>query len=416
MTRVAARFAVSGTYMARICTLLNVPRPERGHWAKLAVGKAPPAPPLPEARAGDPLCWTQEGEPRPAARLPATTVTPARRTLGSRLRVPRSGIHGLIRGARTHFEHGRPVDSGAYLKPYKKLLVDVTASQPCLDRALDFANDLFNALESLGHRVLIAPAGDHLGRATIDEREAPAQRRQLHQYTGLWCPYRPTVVYVGDVAVGLAIIEMSEEVLFRYVNGRYIRDSAYKPPKFSRFADSTWTTTRTVPSGRLRLIAYSPYPRVDWSIQWQETKKALLRSTLRSIVESIESAAPELVSKLAEAERKAEIARQEWLEAQERRRRDEDRRRVEQSKRDSEQHLAQVIEQWGKVVNVERFLAGVEERAAELPEAERGPVLDRLHLAREFLGRQDPLDFFLSWRTPGERYPPIYRTDDIAEE
>ena len=46
MLRVAARFGVSSSYMARVCTLLNVPRPERGYWAKLAVGKAPKQPPL----------------------------------------------------------------------------------------------------------------------------------------------------------------------------------------------------------------------------------------------------------------------------------------------------------------------------------------------------------------------------------
>lgn len=55
MLRVAARFGVSSSYMARVCTLLNVPRPERGYWAKLAVGKAPKQPPLPELRPGDPL-------------------------------------------------------------------------------------------------------------------------------------------------------------------------------------------------------------------------------------------------------------------------------------------------------------------------------------------------------------------------
>ena len=48
MLRVAARLGVSSSYMARVCTLLNVPRPERGYWAKLAVGKAPKQPPLPE--------------------------------------------------------------------------------------------------------------------------------------------------------------------------------------------------------------------------------------------------------------------------------------------------------------------------------------------------------------------------------
>ncbi|MDX3911649.1 MAG: hypothetical protein QHC67_17855 [Sphingobium sp.] len=49
MTKIAARFGVSGSYLARICTMLNVPRPERGYWAKLAVGKAPLQPSLPDA-------------------------------------------------------------------------------------------------------------------------------------------------------------------------------------------------------------------------------------------------------------------------------------------------------------------------------------------------------------------------------
>jgi len=52
MLRVGANFGVSSSYMARICTLMNVPRPERGYWAKLAVGKAPPQPPLTERRLG----------------------------------------------------------------------------------------------------------------------------------------------------------------------------------------------------------------------------------------------------------------------------------------------------------------------------------------------------------------------------
>jgi hypothetical protein len=42
-----------------------------------------------------------------------------------------------------------------------------------------------------------------------------------------------------------------------------------------------------------------------------------------------------------------------------------------------------------------------------LSEAEREPVLERLQLAREFIGAQDPLDFFRSWKTPSERYKPL---------
>jgi hypothetical protein len=71
MIKVAEQFKVSGSYMARVCSALRVPRPERGHWAKLAVGKAPERPPLPEAQPGDQLSWSRDGglqsPPRPRA-------------------------------------------------------------------------------------------------------------------------------------------------------------------------------------------------------------------------------------------------------------------------------------------------------------------------------------------------------------
>jgi hypothetical protein len=55
MTKVALKYKVSSSFMARVCTWLNVPRPERGYWAKLAVGKMSKQPPLPEAEPGDDL-------------------------------------------------------------------------------------------------------------------------------------------------------------------------------------------------------------------------------------------------------------------------------------------------------------------------------------------------------------------------
>ena len=47
MIKVAPRHGVSSSYLARICSLLNVPRPHPGYWNKLAVGKAPKKPDLP---------------------------------------------------------------------------------------------------------------------------------------------------------------------------------------------------------------------------------------------------------------------------------------------------------------------------------------------------------------------------------
>lgn len=59
-------------------------------------------------------------------------------------------------------------------------------------------------------------------------------------------------------------------------------------------------------------------------------------------------------------------------------------------------------------MSVERFLAGVEQRAKDLPETDRHELLERLALARSFLGDQDPLAFFREWKTPEERYAPQY--------
>lgn len=59
-------------------------------------------------------------------------------------------------------------------------------------------------------------------------------------------------------------------------------------------------------------------------------------------------------------------------------------------------------------MNIGRFLAGVERQANDLPEIDRRHVLERLALARSFLGAQDPLNFFRGWKMPEERYTPRY--------
>jgi len=256
--------------------------------------------------------------------------------------------------------------------------------------------------------VVLAPSDARFGRGRFDEREVASKPRDYWQHSGLWSPYRPTVVYVGTIAIGLAIVETSETVTLRYVAGKYVRDTDYVAPRGRHALDHSWTTTRDLPSGRMRIIAYSPYGRVSWSMQWQEGKSASLSSQIRTIVQAIESAALDLVAKLEEADRQAELRHQQWLVDEERRRQEEDRRRVEQSIADSRSELGQVIERWSDVMSVERFLAGVEQRAKDLAETDRHELLKRLALARSFLGDQDPLAFFRDWKTPEERYAPRY--------
>jgi hypothetical protein len=135
---------------------------------------------------------------------------------------------------------------------------------------------------------------------------------------------------------------------------------------------------------------------------------------LPAIIKAIESAAIELATKLEKADRRAEIAHQERLAAQERRAKEEDRHQVEKSFRESREHLIEIIQQWSYVIGVEQFLRGVEERASVLIDEERSHVLERLTLARDFLGSQDPLDFFLAWKTPIELYKPRYNGPEDA--
>src|SRR5688572_13327388 len=56
-TRLAERYDVSASYLARVCEGLNVPHPPRGYWARRAAGEKMAVPPLPPAGPGDPLSW-----------------------------------------------------------------------------------------------------------------------------------------------------------------------------------------------------------------------------------------------------------------------------------------------------------------------------------------------------------------------
>lgn len=299
-------------------------------------------------------------------------------------------------------------------------MVDVTASKAGLDKALAFANDLFNALESAGHRVVISTLSHRLGRIRIDEHEkvSEVQRRNpSYEYKRMWRPERPTVVHVGSVALGLAIIEMSESIVLRYVNGKYIRESDYKPSKTtSRYSDSNWTTTRDIPCGRLRLVVYAPYGGVDWSLVFQETEARTLTKDIPEIVTSIESSTEVVVERVKEAERAAVIRRREWEAQQEKWRQEEDGRRIVEFINESRNQLDQVIQEWARIMSLEQFFKRVENHAHNLPEDRQPEVLKRLALAREFVGTQDPMDFFCSWKTPVERYLPLAMRTPGSEE
>lgn len=402
MLKVAARYGVSSSYMARVCTLLNVPRPERGYWAKLAVGKADPKPPLPDARPGDELVWSKGGGCRSKNKSKLRPHPPSRapKRRKKKMKVFR-GHHLLINGAKELFERGRLSREVGYLKPFKKLLVDLVVTKTGIDKALTFANQLFSLLEEYGYRVVIAPNGEQLWRADVDECAETGRNRG---YDKLWTPYRCTVVYIGTVAIGLTIIEMSEEIEARYVNGKYIREKDYVPPKRKRYGfNHTWTTKHSFPTGRLRLQAYSPYPRTKWVKRWQETKNHDLSKKIKGIVKELEDAAVEIAQLVEEANRQFEREQKEWEAHQKKWQKEMEEQRVAKALKDSREELFQIINHWAETNRIEKFFQDVERRAANLNENDKSKILDRIKLAREMVGSVDALDHFIEWQSPDER-------------
>jgi len=146
---------------------------------------------------------------------------------------------------------------------------------------------------------------------------------------------------------------------------------------------------------------------VSWLLAFQETIVQTLTQNVAKIVKSIEDSVEVMRKEIIEAERRAEIQHREWEEQRARWTREEDQRQIADSIKKSHEQLAQVIQSWATVMSIEQFFRKVEERAIVLPEMKREQILERLQLAREFLGTQDPFEFFSSWKTQDERYMPL---------
>lgn len=399
ITKVSKRYSVSDSFLVRILQRLNVPRPPMGYWAKLAVGKIVPKPPLPEPAPGDELEWFRDGmskrEPRAAPKPP----DPAQATR-IRKKADRPARHSLIAEARRHFENVDETDGG-YLKPTKKLMVDLISSKPSLDRALEIANELFLLLEDQGHHVMIAPPDRGFRRPDLDERE---ESRSTNHFPRLWQPYRVTVVFIGTVAIGLILFEMSEEVEVKRVDGKFVRVSELPVPKRKSWGYSDgWTLKHDLASGRFCLQAYSPYPGTSWKQQWRESKSSDLKGKLKTIARELTEAATVISEQVAESNRQAEIRRKEWEIQEERWRREREEQRRQAAIKESREDLYAIIEAWGESKRIEGFFSEAEQLAQGLNPDDRESLINRLKEAKAQMLGPDALKRFLAWKSAEER-------------
>lgn len=400
MVKVAARYTVSSNFLARVCERLNVPKPPRGYWAQRAVGKVQSRPPLPEAEPGDELEWVRNGVPKRAPFAPPKPPDDLARRR-PRPRSERPSRHELLSSAREHFDAASEVKTG-HLRPSKFLLADIFVSKDTLGRAFDVANELFLSLEDRGHRVTLAPSNGPCRRPDLEERSDGGQGRYYHG--SRWAPSRATVVFVGTVAIGLTLFELSEYVEARYVDGNYVRASRLPAPK-RRDATTAHALTfqRDLPCGRLALRATSPYAGPKWERQWRESEPGELVAKIGPIIKELEAAAPTIARLAEEGEREAEAERQRLQELRQQWEREAAERRRAQNVEESREQLFAIIETWNEAKRIEDFFEQVRQRVEGLAEKDREALLERLHRARSLLGASDVLDRFRAWQAPDER-------------
>lgn len=250
---------------------------------------------------------------------------------------------------------------------------------------------------------MIVPYGQNMHRHVVDEREKGGHRNEQYYQTDLWSPARPTVAFIGTVAFGVTIFEMSENVEVEYQDGKYTRVSELPLKKPRRYESYSWRSTHDLPSRRLCVQVFSPYSRVSWMRQWRESKAGEFPRKLAGLVIELESEAATIVKRFEEGERQAEIERQRREEERRAQAREEAERRRLKSIKDSREELSDIIKAWAKTIRIDEFFDDVERRAANLEEDQKTAVLERLAQARKMVDTTDALKWLTSWKTPEEQ-------------
>ncbi|MGO6926109.1 hypothetical protein ACCS55_15840 [Rhizobium ruizarguesonis] len=409
LSKLSVELGISGTALAAVCKKHLVPYPGSGYWTRRSLGIDAQLPELPDGP--DELIEITAVFPKPRApRTPSATTSQSK---ASKLSL-RTDRHPLLSDAEVHLRKSRVTKDDEFLRPYKRLLPDLISSEAALPKLLRIANALYLALDRNGYRIHIAPNSDTISRIRVAEQEIQLKDRKYGRYgtSGVWAPDRPTIFYIDSVPIGLTVTEMTERVSMRYFNGEYYREDSkiirsLKPWQMTH----TWTTEQDMPSGRMRIVAYSPRNGVQWSITWQETPEEPLEVAVPSIVKRLQTSRDEILKMMIAEDEAAARRKKEREEEWERYERREDARKVAQALAESRQQLTETIESWGKAMAVERFFCDAEERLLNLDCKRRQHLKERLELARNMLGSVDPLEFIENWRAPEERYRSKYRDE-----
>ena len=392
MVSLAPKYGVSAVFLKRVCARLNVPCPPRGYWARKQSGQRLKTPPLPKSKPGDPTEW-RKGDQLPRETPSGTgqiEATPkkagARRT--------------MMMGSLDSFTSGRVAGDG-YLKPAKRNLPDLVVTEPTLQRAASVLLKLAKCLRETDGRISIACGESGFTRKALGDEEGRLKRSVFE--TNIWAPARPTIVFIGEVGIGLTVYEATVEKEMVYIDGEYLPVKEAKELKPGLWDRKTKTfyrrSTQRVASKRLCLRAYSPYGRVDWARTWTEDKVSLPKQ-LDGIVLALVERAKILGPQIAEADRQAAEERKRWDAERAIATARYERSLIIQAREESLRNLLKIIDKWSSERKLQDFFDDIATRSVDMNGEARAELLEKVHAAKELLVSTGSVEALISWVAP----------------
>lgn len=400
ISKVAKLYEVSDSFLNRILKRLNIPKPPQGYWAKQAAGKnLPRRPDLPKSKPGDELEWCREYEP--ATRLPFEVpvdsgIEPSNETYK---RVDRKSQHPLLKESLQYFKDVPESELG-YLKPIKKNLPDFIVTKATLDRTFKLANDLFTKLHSKGHRVLLAHPSQHLPRpnVTLDENE-----KEYLQHPGIWSPGKPTLIYVGNIPLGLTIFETTTRLKVEYIKGQYVPVKGNTPMLHNWMSPADRSFEKSFPSGKLSLRIYAPSGLINWIKEWREEPGKSLQELFPLIISGLIDCAKSVATMITDAEHEYEIQNQKWAAWSAKFDANKAKEKYLKALQESKEELSSIIQAWNEIYLTEDFLQHLESILDQFSPTEKGLIVSRIAAARAQASNEDVLKRFFKWKNAEER-------------
>jgi hypothetical protein len=306
----------------------------------------------------------------------------------------------MIMGSLSSFTSGR-VDSDGYLKPAKRNLPDLVVTEPTLRRAASILMKLATSVRDLNHRISVACGEGGYTRKGIGNEDGRLQRSVFE--TNTWGPARPTLVFIGDIAIGVTIYEQTVDKEMVYLDGKYV--SVYEARKLKLGlwngirAERHQIITDRAPSKRLCLRAYSPYHLVEWTQTWTE-RSASLNKQVGDIVQSLVARSKSLMVELAEAGRAAALERARWEAEMVLVKARDERIAILKQREAALKELLNTIDSWSAGRRREAFFDDIISRSTEMEAEARSALLAKVEDAKNLLQSPDSVEALMAWISP----------------